>query len=67
MITYDGSKEQNHITILGDKAILYYDYGSVYKILYEFKKNMINMEGNGYLYYNPENIMRIFDKVYISG
>jgi hypothetical protein len=66
VITYEGSKERNHITILKDKAILYSNYDSVYKILYEFKSNMINMDNNGYFSYSPGNVMNIFENVYIS-
>jgi hypothetical protein len=66
VITYSGSKERNHLTVLGDKAILYHDYDSVHNILLKFQKGDNNMEANGYLYYNPENIMRIFDQVYLQ-
>jgi len=67
VITYSGSNERNHLTVLGDKAILYHDYDSVYNILRNWQKNDHNdMESNGYLYYTPENIMRIFDSVYLQ-
>ena len=66
VITYSNSRERNHLNILGDKAILYNDYDSLYKIFDEFSKNKYNMHDNGYLEYSPENIMRIFDKVYLS-
>ena len=66
VITYSGSRERNHLNILGDKAVLYHDYDSVYNILLNFQKGDNNMESNGYLEYNPENIMRIFDEVYLS-
>lgn len=66
VITYSGSRERNHLNILGDKAVLYHDYDSVYNILLNFQKGDNNMESNGYLEYNPENIMRIFDEIYLS-
>jgi hypothetical protein len=66
VITYSNSRERNHLNILGDKAVLYSDYDSVYKIFNEFSKDKYNMHDNGYLEYSPENIMRIFDKVYLS-
>lgn len=66
VITYGNSHERNHIDVLGDKAVLYKDYESVYKILDEFEKNKYDMSDNGFLFYNPENIMRIFDQVYLS-
>ena len=66
VITFDGSIERNHINILDNKAILYSNYESIYKILNEFSKDKYNMEGNGYLEYNPENIMKIFNSIYIN-
>lgn len=65
VITWDGSRERNHINILGEKAVLYSDYESVYKIFNEFTKNKYSMASNGYLEYNPENIMNIFNRVYL--
>ena len=66
VITYSDSRERNHINILREKAILYSDYESIYKILNEFEKNKYNMENNGYLEYNPENIINIFNNVYLQ-
>ncbi len=66
VITWNGSKERNHINILGNQAILYSDYESIYKILNEFEKNKYSMESNGYLRYNPENVMDIFNKIYLT-
>lgn len=66
VITWNGSRERNHINILGSQAVLYSDYESVYKILNEFKKDKYNMENNGYLEYNPQNIMKIFNQVYLT-
>jgi len=66
VITYSDSRERNHINILREKAILYSDYESIYKILNEFEKNKYNMENNGYLKYNPENIINIFNNVYLQ-
>jgi len=66
VITWDSSRERNHINILGEKAVLYSDYESIYKILNEFTKNKYSMESNGYLEYNPKNIMNIFNRVYLT-
>lgn len=66
VITWDGSRERNHINILGDKAVLYSDYDSIYKILNEFNIKKYNMESNGYLEYTPKNIMNIFNQVYLK-
>ena len=66
IITWDGSNQRNHINILSEKAVLYSDYESVYKILNEFTKNKYNMKLNGYFEYTPEKIMKIFNNVYFS-
>lgn len=66
VITYSGSKERNHLTVLGDKAILYHDYNSVHDILLNWQKGYNNMESNGFLYYTPENIMKVFDQIYLQ-
>jgi len=68
VITYSGSRERNHLTVLGDKAVLYNDYESVHNILLHWQKgdHDHNMESNGFLYYTPENIMRIFNQVYLQ-
>lgn len=65
VITYSGSKERNHLAILGDKAILYHDYNSVYNILLHFRKGMYNIESNLYSDYTPQNIMQIFNDIFI--
>jgi hypothetical protein len=65
IITWDGSKERNHINILGSQAVLYSDYYSVYSILNTFEKNKYSMESNGYLNYSPENVMKTFKKVFL--
>jgi hypothetical protein len=66
VITFSNLSERNHIEVLGDKAILYNNYETVYKIFDEFEKDKYDMRGNGFLDYNPEHVMRIFDKVYLS-
>jgi hypothetical protein len=66
VITWDGSIERNHINILADKAILYSDYDTVYNIFNTFTKTKYNMESNGYLNYNPQTVMNIFQQVYLT-
>lgn len=66
VITWNGSRERNHLHTLGSQAVLYSDYESVYNILSTFQKNKYSMESNGYLTYSPENVMKTFDKVYLS-
>jgi len=66
VITYNKSREINHINILKNHAILYNNFDELYKILNEFSKNIYNMTNNGYLYYTPENVMNIFNNVYLT-
>jgi hypothetical protein len=66
VITYSGSRERNHLNILGDKAVLYHDYDSVHNILLNWKNGVYDMESNGYFEYTPEKIMKIFDSVYLQ-
>ena len=66
VITYSGSRERNHINILGDKCVLYNDYESLHKILSGFTKSSYNMDSNRYFEYSPENIMKIFNQVCLT-
>jgi hypothetical protein len=66
VITYNPSRERNHIDILQNHAILYNNFEELNKILSEFYKNKYNMNDNGYLQYTPENIMSIFNNVYLT-
>ena len=66
VITYSGSRERNHLTIMGDNAVLYNDYESVYNILRNWNKNDHQMESNLYAEYTPEKVMRVFDAVYLQ-
>ena len=66
VITYEGSKEKNHIGILRENAVLYSDYNTLYNILYNFNKTQYTMDGNGYFSYSPENVMKLFEKVFLS-
>jgi hypothetical protein len=66
VITYSQSKEKSHINILGDKAVLYENEDQLYNILNEFTIDKYNMENNGYLKYNCENVMKVFDDVYLK-
>jgi len=66
VITYNGSREKNHIYILKNQAILYNNFEELDNILIDFYKNKYNMDNNGYLHYTPENVMNIFNKVYLT-
>jgi hypothetical protein len=62
---YNNRKENNHIDTLGEKAVLYTDYNSLYKIFDEFAKDKYDMTNNGFLQYTPENVMNIFKNVFL--
>jgi hypothetical protein len=63
VITYGLSKENEHILILKDKAIIYNSPFDLYNILNTFTKNKYDVSNNGYMFYTPENVMNIFKKV----
>jgi len=63
VITWGGSKEREHLIILKDKAVIYNSKQEVYNIFETFTKNKYDVNENGYMFYNPENVMKIFDKV----
>lgn len=66
VVTFGGSKERNHLDVLGDKAVIYQNFDELYKLLKEFDKNKYDMKENGYLNYNPENVMKIFKEVFLG-
>jgi hypothetical protein len=66
VITYGLSKERNHLDVLGDKAVIYHNHDELYKLLKEFDKSKYDMKENGYLNYNPENVMKIFKEVFLG-
>lgn len=66
IITFDSKIERNHIDILKEKTILYTNYKELYEIISTFYKNKYDMKNNGYMSYTPENIMKIFNHVYLS-
>jgi GR25 family glycosyltransferase involved in LPS biosynthesis len=67
VITWNGSRERNHLKILGDKAVIYNKYDDLYEILNTFAKEKYDMNNNGYFSYSPENVMKIFSEIYFSG
>lgn len=67
IITYSESPERNHIEVLGPKGIYYKNYDDLYNILKNIDKNEIkDKDWNCYREYSPENVMSIFDKVFIK-
>ena len=65
VITWYGSKERNHIEVLGDRGIYYNDPQGLYEILINFTPEP-DKDWNCYRDYSPENIMKVFEEVYLS-
>lgn len=63
VITWNGSREMEHLLILKDKAVTYSTAGDLYNILNTFTKDKYDVSDNGYMLYTPENVMQIFNKV----
>lgn len=57
---------RSHLEILGEKAVIYNNPNELYEILKQFDPSKYNMENNGYMNYNPENVMKIFKEVFLS-
>ena len=66
VITWYGSKERNHIEVLGDRGIYYNDPQGLYEILINFIPEP-DKDWNCYRDYSPENIMKVFKEVYLNG
>jgi hypothetical protein len=63
VITYGRAKENEHLLILKEKAVVYNSAFDLYNILNTFTKGKYNVENNGYMFYTPENVMNIFKNV----
>lgn len=66
IITFNSKIERNHIDILKEKAIIYNNYKELYEIMNTFYKDKYDMKNNGYINYTPENVMNIFNEIYLS-
>ncbi len=60
VITWNGSKERNHIDILGDKGIYYNDYNDIFEIFSNFQKIDDTIDMKCYEEYIPTNVMDMF-------
>lgn len=65
IITWDGSKDINHLVLLADKAITFTDQTQLINILCNFKKEDKDYR-SGYIFYNAKNTMDIFNSVFLS-
>ena len=66
VITWKNTNANEHLLILKDKAVIYENGYELFDILNTFHINKYDMKNNGYMYYTPENVMRIFQQVYLS-
>ncbi len=65
VITWNGGRCQQHLINLGKEAILYNNLSELMDILLSFKNKEINKELIIYRYL-PINVMREFDKIFLS-
>ncbi len=55
-----------HIEMLGDKALLYHDYTSLYDILTNLDKYLVHEDWNMYREYAPDKVMQQFKRVFLD-
>ena len=65
VITWDGSRERNHIDTLGDKGFYYNNYNDVMSVFENFRPNP-SMDWNCYKESEPSVVMDKFKKLYFS-
>lgn len=65
VITWNGSKERNHIDTLGSKGFYYNNYQEVYDIFNNFKPQP-DLNWNCYEESSPENTMEKFKNIYFK-
>lgn len=66
VITWNGSKEREHLLILKEKAVIYNTPEDLKTILETFTKDKYDVSKNGYMFYTPENVMKIFKDICLS-
>ena len=65
VITWSGSTDRNHIETLGTKGIYYQNPSELFHLLDTFEKRP-EKDWNAYKHYNPKDIMKIFDEVFLK-
>lgn len=64
VITFGLSKDKEHLKILKGNALIYKNKSELIKIFYDLPKIIkLKKNWNSYSYYEPHNIMRIFEEV----
>lgn len=67
VITWFGSRERNHIYVLGDRGIYYNNPNELYNILMNYdREKYMNMDNNCYREYAPDKIIKIFNDVFLK-
>ena len=66
IITYANSQDRNHLDILGNHAVTYKNYRSLFSILSSFTKTTYDVTQNGYHEYTPEKVMKIFNDIFLK-
>jgi hypothetical protein len=65
VIVWNGGQRQEHLRILGDKAIKYHSAEELHRILTSFDRSeMRKRDWRAYSDYTPEKVMRQFDEVF---
>ena len=62
VITWGRSYEREHLLILKEKAVIYNTAEELTNILETFTTNKYDVSENGYMFYNPTNVMEIFNR-----
>ena len=65
VITWNGSSDRNHIEVLGEKGIYYSNPQELRNVLLSFEKQP-DKDWNAYRHFNPQEIMKIFDEVFLK-
>lgn len=64
VITFGLSKDKEHLKILKGNALIYKNKSELIKIFYDLPKIIkLKRDWNSYSYYEPHNIMKIFEEV----
>ena len=63
VITWGGSKEREHLLILKEKAVIYNTPEELQYIIQTFTRSKYDVSENGYMFYNPKNVMEIFNRI----
>lgn len=65
IITWGGSKDRNHIRLMGDRGYIYNGPDHLYNILVNFVKEP-EKDWNVYKDYNPEMVMKTFNEIFLT-